>query len=396
MHIVVIFTHIGNYHLARLQAAAAQFQTQGWTLTALQVTDTSSEHPWGDLSAAVPFKIETLLPAATTDLKTDRRPDTPIAAKLIGSSLEALQPDVVAIPGWGFHVSRSALRWCRQRRIPTIVMSESKENDEPRVWWKEWLKSRLYVRQFNAALVGGQLHHDYLMGLGLPNDRIFRGYNAVDNAYFAQQATWASHQPMAARQRQPIPSRPYFLSATRLIPRKNVKRLIEAFIAYRHEVGDGAWDLVICGNGSETASIQELIQQQQIQNYVHLPGFVTYQDIGDWYGLANAFVHPPLHEQWGLVVNEAAAAGLPLLCSRAAGASELVQEQSEQRNGFVFEPTSIPDMTQALLAMHHLDAQTRCRYGQNSQAIVAHYSAQSFADGLTRAAQTALNSIPKP
>jgi len=104
------------------------------------------------------------------------------------SVLNEIRPDAVAIPGWGFAYSRAALRWCRRRDATAILMSESKHDDEPRTLWKEFFKSHLYVRKFDSALVGATAHRDYLVELGLPNARIFTGYDVVDNEYFARAA----------------------------------------------------------------------------------------------------------------------------------------------------------------------------------------------------------------
>ncbi len=384
MHIVVIFTNIGGYHAARLRAAYAACQQKGWTFTAVQVTHNTQEYPWGDVKREITFPLITLLPETTTPRNINR------AASLLPSFLETLQPNIVVIPGWGFSISRAALSWCRCNHVPTILMSESKWDDERRQWWKEQMKSWLYIRKYDAALVGGELHRDYLIELGLPKERIFLGYDVVDNEYFAESANTARKVPVAARRRQPkIPSRPFFLSVTRFIKRKNVSRLVKAFATYRQQIGeDKAWDLVICGSGEEEASIRNVLVEEKIKDYVHLPGFVTYQTIGDWFGLANAFVHPALQEQWGLVVNEACAAGLPVLCSRTVGAChQLVRDGC---NGLLFDPESLQDITRALLAMHNLDSDLRHKMGQLGKEIVTRYGPQQFADGLLNA----INAIP--
>ena len=159
-------------------------------------------------------------------------------------------------------------------------MSDSKCDDHQRQWWKEQIKSWLYVKKYDTAIVAGKLHRDYLVQLGFPNDRIFFGYDVVDNDYFAQQAESARLNVAAVRQRQPaIPTKPYFIAVTRLVKRKNVYRLIEAFAAYRQQIGDAsAWDLVICGSGEEELAIRNLIREKELQNCVHLPGlFLTRQ-----------------------------------------------------------------------------------------------------------------------
>lgn len=384
MHIVVIFINIGGYHAARLRAAYAACQQKGWNFTAVQVTDDTQQHPWGDLEREITFPLKTLLPKATTPASTEH------AVSLLPAFLDTLKPNILVIPGWGFPISRAAVSWCKRNRIPVILMSESKWDDERRYWWKEQLKSWLYVRKYDAALVGGELHRDYLIKLGFPRKQIFLGYDAVDNDYFAQRAEAARQAPVAAKLRQPeIPSKPYFLVVTRLLKRKNVSRLVEAFAAYRQEVGeDKAWDLVICGSGTEEPSIRNLIFEKELNNCVHLPGFISYQAIGDWYGLANAFVHPALQEQWGLVINEACAAGLPVLCSRKVGAcNELVHDE---QNGFLFQPESTTDITRTLLAIHQLDLDSRLKMGHLSQKNVANYSPQNFANGLFKAIDTTL------
>jgi glycosyltransferase involved in cell wall biosynthesis len=105
--------------------------------------------------------------------------------------------------------------------------------------------------------------------------------------------------------------------------------------------------------------------------------------LGDWYGLAGAFVHPALVEPWGLVVNEACAAGLPIICSQTLGsASELVQNG---KNGFLFDPQRITDITNALIQISEMDLETRIQMGKLSQQIVTNYSPENFAIGIIQA-----------
>lgn len=388
MHITILFHNVGGYHAARLRAAHTAFQHFGWRLTAIQVTDKTHEHPWGDLEQAISFPLQTLIPAAPGTTDADCSSDSPRAATALQQLLDQLKPDILVIPGWGFRVSRTALQWCQSHRIPAILMSESKWNDEPRQWWKEQLKSFLYVKKFQAALVGGELHRDYLVQLGLPKQRIFLGYDAVDNEYFTQQAAIARQQPVETRQEQPaIPNNLYFLAATRFIPRKNVLALIQAFAEYRQRVGETAWDLVLCGSGQEEPKIRAVMTHYGLEKVVHLPGFITYQKIGAWYGFAGAFIHPALQEQWGLVINEACAAGLPILCSQTVGACELVRDRY---NGLTFDPHHAADITEALVQMHHLSPSQRADWGQHSQTLVAEYGPSAFATGLLNAIKTVL------
>ncbi len=98
--------------------------------------------------------------------------------------LDAWKPDAMAIAGWGTADARACLDWCRKNGAKAIVMSETRAADGRRVWWKEWVKSRI-VRKFDAALCGGASHKRYLVQLGMPEERIAYGYNIVDNEFFA-------------------------------------------------------------------------------------------------------------------------------------------------------------------------------------------------------------------
>ena len=358
-------------------------------MTALQAVAATQAHPWGVLNESLAFPLETLLPITVASAEA---PDAWMkdAEKPLLTMLESLQPDAVAIPGWGYQPARTALSWCRRRNKVAILMSDSKQDDAPRVWPKEKIKSLLYVKKFDAALVAGNIHRDYLIELGMPRDNIFLGYDVVDNFYFEQQANDARLHPAAARARQPgIPARHYFLAATRFIERKNAEPLIEAYAAYRSRLGvDESWDLVLCGSGVRESAIRQQISRFALGDSVHLPGFIPYGNIGDWYGLASAFVHPAIQEQWGLVINEACAAGLPILCSNTVGACyDLVQDGV---NGFTFDPNNPDAMASALLRMHQLNQDERVEMGAASRKIVAEFAPERFAASLMSAIDLAI------
>ena len=386
MHAAVLFINIGFYHAARLRATFETFNEHGWQLTAMQLTNDALEHPWGDAEAIITFPVVTLLPSGYEPKGKSLLPDVPGGE--IERHLSELKPDVVFLPGWSFALSVTALRWCRRNNVPAVVMSESKRDDEMRTWWKESLKSLLYVRKFSAALVGGNVHADYIASLGVPRERIFTGYDAVDNEHFIYAADMAQKDMQAARKRYPsIPERPYFLVVTRLIHRKNVARLLKAYVLYRNNVAGIPWDLVICGQGEQKAQLEESVHLGGLDEFVHFPGFVSYHDVGFWYGLAGAFVHPALNEQWGLVVNEACAAGLPILCSNTVGACyDLVRENV---NGFLFDPKATDDIAQSLLRMHETPPETRKRMGEESRLVVQLCSPKTFASGFVAAARVA-------
>ena len=127
--------------------------------------------------------------------------------------------------------------------------------------------------------------------------------------------------------------------------KKNLPKLIEAYAEYRIRSESGSqkpevidskalWELVLLGDGPLKTDLRRLISDLRLNEHVHLPGFKQYEELPVYYGLAKAFVHASTTEQWGLVVNEAIASGLPVIVSNRCGcAPELVNG-----NGFTFDP----------------------------------------------------------
>src|SRR6184192_1952287 len=379
--IVVIFHHIGPYHHARLNAAAERLSVTGleWSGKAYDT--------WGAAESPAHYqKISLFLEA------TDRYPGKAELLRAFSLALEQANPDVVAVNGWNNFGSLVAANCCVRLGIPMIVMSESARQDEPRTWWKEMIKQRI-VGVYSAALVGGQRHVEYLVELGMPRERVFTGYDVVDNAYFEQRALEIrnANPPQAdeTRKKHALPEK-YFLASARFIEKKNLLRLIRAYAEYRRrsEVSgeDAPWDLVLLGDGPMRDTLNTQLSTLNLHAHVHLPGFKPYDELPVYYGLAKAFVHASTTEQWGLVVNEAVATELPVIVSNRCGCvPELVQD-----NGFTFDPANESELTERLLQMASLSADERRRLGEASYRIAANFAPDRFGEGLEQAAAMVL------
>jgi glycosyltransferase involved in cell wall biosynthesis len=269
--------------------------------------------------------------------------------------------------------SRAALDWTRRHGAVGVLMSESKADDAPRRFWKEWVK-RWYVSRFDAALCGGTPHRRYLEQLGMAPSRIFDKYDVVDNAAFADRAARVRARPEDFRHLPGLgEATPFFFVSSRFIPRKNVERLLRAYAAYRREVAEG-WRLVLVGTGGEEAALRELVQREGIPG-VTFAGFHQMDSLVAYYALASAFIHPALQEQWGLVVNEAMACGLPVLVSRVVGAAhDLVKDGV---NGFTFDPSDAGQL--ALLMAKLSDSRLPlAEYSAASRRIIAEWTPEHF------------------
>ena len=303
--------------------------------------------------------------------------------------LDKLHPQVVVCVGYADAEIHQAMAWALQRQVPLITCSDSTYDDEPRAWAKEEFK-RIVVAAFDAALVAGGRAHDYLGRLGLHAKKRFQPWDVVDNAYFARGGDQSRNEAASSREKLKLPAR-YFLCVARFVPKKNLGRLIAAYAGYVAQAGPGAWALVLSGAGPLEPELRAGVRAAGLEASVHFPGFLQYPDLPACYGLAGALVLPSVSDQWGLVVNEAMAAGLPVLVSTRCGcARDLVREGE---NGFTFEPEDVGALTSRLGLVAGFDELHRAAMGQRSREIVNAFSPATFARGLEAAVGCALGRL---
>ena len=375
MRVAVIFHRFGPYHCARLKAAARDCDVIG-----IEIAAKPDEYAWSPVKGAAGYSRVTLFSRGDTRTMSAKQ-----VSERIEDALQVCGPDAVAIPGWSGKSALAALRWCVETGTPSILMSESTALDKPRVAWREWIKQRI-VDLYSTALVGGQRHIDYLIALEMPRDRIFTGYDVVDNDYFARGANEVRGQKEEVRKKYGLPEN-YFLASARFIEKKNLSTLIRGYAGYCHAAADaGPWDLVLLGDGPLKSDLCRLIADVRLDSSVLLPGFKQYDELPFYYGLAKAFVHASTTEQWGLVVNEAIASDLPVIVSNRCGC---VPELA-QNNGFTFDPTDEHELLSRLCEMASLSQDGRKRLEEASRRIAANFGAERFGEGLTRAAKVAI------
>lgn len=367
--LVLLWRSLGPYHLARAAAAAQRLSARAVRVVVVELCDEEETRDWRTERSDAACEVRTLAPGLRL---TDRSQN--LASRLL-PVLDELRPSCVAVAGYDRPEMRAALRWANRQRAGAVLMSETKADDRRRPWWKRILAAR-EVRRADAALVSGAAASEYLVTLGLPRERIFRHYGAVDNDYFRQHA--------GARRR--AGGRGTFLACSRMIEsRKNLRRLLEAYAAYRHTSSD-PWELVLCGDGPDRSAYEEFVRQERIGG-VSFVGFQQIEQLAGWYARASCFVHPAINEAWGLVVNEAMASGLPVLVSRRCGcAYDLVHEGV---NGFSFDPYNVGGLGALLERISRLPAAERAAMGAASQQIVARYGCEQFAEGLEAAMECA-------
>ena len=367
----------GPYHMARLTATHNHAPKHHGRLVALETARTDTTYAWSIENDETPFERVVVF---------EHAPYESIPAQTIHKSvtrkLDTINPDAVAISSYSTPDARACLMWCKNNRRIAVMMTATKEDDAPRIQWREKIKSAL-VNMYDAALVGGTPQQAYLEKLGFPSDYIFHGCDAVNNTYFQKETMkWRSEYGAASHLPGLEERVPFFLASNRFIPRKNLDGLVRAYQNYRQQTAK-PWRLLLLGDGPGRTPLEQQVATEGIEGVVFC-GFQQIEHIPAYYAFAGAFVHPALNDQWGLVVNEAMAAGLPVLVSERAGcAIDLVDHG---KNGYVFNPERLDELTHWLRIMSAPDT-NRLSMSQASEEIIARWSPATFATNLWRAAK---------
>jgi glycosyltransferase involved in cell wall biosynthesis len=123
-----------------------------------------------------------------------------------------------------------------------------------------------------------------------------------------------------------LKGRKVLLSVGRLTRVKRYDRLIRAFSNLRDAMKDVV--LVLIGDGEERDYLEGLVEELGIRDQVLFGGHLEGNVLFAWYALASCFALTSESETWGAVINEALVAGVPVICSDRAGASELIVNPS--------------------------------------------------------------------
>ena len=380
--IVIIYKSLGPYHVARLRALAEICADLDVRLSCLELAGSTTVYPWIVEENDRSVEWETLF--------QDRSFETIPVRELwqrLRPVLEQSSSDVVMVAGYSHEIMRKVRQWAGQNGVAAVVISSSTHRDHRRARWREWLKKQV-IRKFDAALVAGSRAREYINSLGIPSDRVTLGSSVVDNTTVVREVGRYKGMEAKVREELRLPDR-YFLCVTRLLKIKNLERTIRAFSDYRrlkpHEAS--VWDLVICGSGPEEEGLRKTAQSVG-DNGIHFAGFVQQPRLFAYYAAASCLVLASYSEPWGLVVNEAMAAGLPVLVSNACGcAPDLVLDGV---NGWVCDPYDVKQLTEHMIKIASLGDKEREKMGQEGKRAVEDWGLERFTRGAIESCRIAL------
>jgi glycosyltransferase involved in cell wall biosynthesis len=187
--------------------------------------------------------------------------------------------------------------------------------------------------------------------------------------------------------------RPKFLFVGGIDPRKGWRYLLEAAHLLVKRRIDG-FSVVFAGAGHQERELRARITELGLDRVAFAVGHVPYHKMASCYREADVFVFPTMDDVWGLVLIEAMTFGKPVICSRYAGAREMV---AHKENGFVVDPRDVEALA-GYMRKFIEDENLIHRFGARSRDLMAPYTpvraAQVLAEVALETCRTRLASTP--
>jgi glycosyltransferase involved in cell wall biosynthesis len=280
--------------------------------------------------------------------------------------LDDINPDVVVSIGYAQKAFRNAAAWAKSRGVLSILAFDTWGPSKH--WWypKEIAKWLLCPRLYDGVWVSGSRAHVYASTLGFSQDQIWHGYDCVDNLHFVRPASFYKQG-----------DEQYFLTVSRLSTEKNIKTLIKAYERYSGK--GGRWLLKIVGTGPQEERLRDAVDRHGLSEKVHFLGWLDYHELPRVYWDASVFILASRSDSWGLSVNEAMAAGLPLLISTACGCMPDLCKSGI--NGYVFDPADYDSLSDLMRSCSDCTFDLKA-LGANSRAIIEPYSIDTWCSSL--------------
>jgi glycosyltransferase involved in cell wall biosynthesis len=193
--------------------------------------------------------------------------------------------------------------------------------------WKDYVNlilSRIGIiySGFDAAWMPGSLGRRYARLMGYDDKSIFENVYSCDTELFLP----IGIKRFTTELRTDWPR--IFIFIGQYIHRKNLDTLLQAYSIYRQSTAI-PWQLWCAGNGPLSTMLQN------VEGVIDL-GYQSAEGCADLMVKSGAFILPARVDHWGVVIHEAACAGLPILASRNCGAA--VHLVRDGYNGFTFPP----------------------------------------------------------
>jgi glycosyltransferase involved in cell wall biosynthesis len=281
----------------------------------------------------------------------------------------------------GYAQAGNVLALIAARLTGARVLTRADSNVELLADKPQRLLKTLYVKAFFAAcsamLVSGKRNREFYKFYGVPDRKLVDTPFTVDNDRFREASSLAVEARAALRASWGCADdRPVMVFASKFIARKQPRLTIESAIRLAAE--GVRLHLVMAGSGEQDRELRELAAAHP-EASVHFTGFVNQAEMPALLGASDVFLFPSTGEPWGLIVNEAMAAGLPVVAGERCGCVPDLVEQGG--NGFLVGDGDIDGLTEAMRRLA-TDSELRARMAQSSRDKIARWGLDETCQGV--------------
>ena len=365
INIFFIVESIGPYHNSRFNKLS---QNKEFKINVIETNTNSTTYPW-DKNFNNNYQVFKINRSNEKDLKKDA------LRRELNVHLFDQKPEVIFITGWYEKLHHYVIYKSFFKKIPLVLVSDSRFRDHKREFHKELIK-KLIIKNFTSALVAGKESEDYLLKLKFNKESIFKPCDVVDNNFF-----------LFNKSKKNLLYKNYFLCISRFVKKKNHKKLIEAFEIYKKN--QGGLNLLLIGGGPEEESIRSLVQDSSFSNSIFFESWKQIDELPTYYKNAKALILASSTDQWGLVVNEAMASGTPCIVSKNCGCYiDLIKNSN---TGWGFDPSKEKELAFLLKKVESLSNLELEKLKKNIKEKISHFSLQDYADAVKKSTYKSLS-----
>jgi glycosyltransferase involved in cell wall biosynthesis len=271
--------------------------------------------------------------------------------------------DIIIISGCKDFTSIMAFIVSKIRKKPIIIWTEGIKTSESTLG-KVFAPIFSYlIKKSDAVIVPGIKSKDYVLGYGCSENKIFLSPNIVDNDFYISEYNKIKKMAIDHKIKYNIYEKKVILYVGQLIRRKGLDHLIES-ISLLNEDFDNVY-LIIVGEGTYRKKLEEKCKKNNVQN-VLFTGWINDREKIIFYSLADVFILPTLEDVWGLVINEAMCCELPVITTKFAGCTDMIEEGI---NGYVIDEVNSQELYISIKKIFS-DEQLRNRMKINSLNIL--------------------------
>jgi glycosyltransferase involved in cell wall biosynthesis len=322
--IIFIWDNFGPMHADRCEAVCRYYKGER-TVVGIELVSVGDTYQWDPLPPITFQKLTLFGNANLGDISLASR-----VLKILRACLQQGKADVFLCHYEHASIWIVASLLCLFRRR-VYVMNNSKFDDKERQLVREALKS-FFFQPYSGALTSGTRAKSYLAFLGLPESRIETGYNTV-----------SIERVRALAKSPPAPAglsfgERHFTTVSQFVPKKNLFFLLAAYRQYASEVRQPR-ELHLVGSGPLEDDLRARIKDLDLEPLVLLRVALPNEQVCELLASTSVLILPSIEEQFGNVVTEAQAMGLPVIISDNCGCWDHLVRSGV--NGFVVEPDNI-------------------------------------------------------